>query len=344
MKNINEFSLDQIHQLWESAEAISSSELSERKRGFERLIEFDVVRRSPLITYLLSTQTYDNIEIIIVDDGSTDSSLEIAKTYEKEHTNIKVEVQNNSGAPVARNRAFEISSGDYIQYLDADDILHPDKIRLQMDVLQEEGDDTIVFGRLGVFQKEIKNTVWMDTPVYKNYDDSKQFLLDLWESGRGVFTFLWLTPRKLIEESGGWDESLAKNQDGEFFARVAFKAAKVLFLKNSISYYRTDNENSISRHVSKKSLRANFDSFETYVKLFKNDVNRPEVRKSLALVYSKYLFLVYPEHKDLVQKTEEKLRYFGFQKPIIKQGDKYYYLSKLIGVYSVMRIRKLLGK
>ena len=56
MENINEFSLDQIHQLWESAEAISSSELSERKRGFERLIEFDVVRRSPLITYLLATR------------------------------------------------------------------------------------------------------------------------------------------------------------------------------------------------------------------------------------------------------------------------------------------------
>jgi hypothetical protein len=56
LKNINEFSQDQIYQLWESAEAISSPELSERKRGFERLIEFDVVRRSPLIAYLLATR------------------------------------------------------------------------------------------------------------------------------------------------------------------------------------------------------------------------------------------------------------------------------------------------
>ncbi len=56
LRNLNEFSLDQIHQLWESAEAISSPELSERKRGLERLIEFDVVRRSPLIAYLLATR------------------------------------------------------------------------------------------------------------------------------------------------------------------------------------------------------------------------------------------------------------------------------------------------
>ncbi len=290
-------------------------------------------------------QTYENIEIIIVDDGSTDSGLEIAKQYEKEHKHIQVESQNNSGAPVARNRAFELSCGDFIQYLDADDILHPNKIRIQMEVLLEEDDHTIVYGKLGVFRKEIKNTIWYDLPVKnKNYDDSKQFLLDLWESGGGVFTFLWLTPRKLIVGSGGWDESLVKNQDGEFFARVAFKAGKVLFLKNSISYYRTDNQNSISRRVSKKSLQANFDSFETYIKLFENNMDRPDVRKSLALVYSRYLFRVYPEDKELVQKTEDKLRYLGFQKPIIKQGDKYYYLSKLIGVYGVMRIRKLLGK
>ncbi|GAI27626.1 unnamed protein product, partial [marine sediment metagenome] len=56
MKNINEFPQDQIYQLWKSTEAISSPELSKRKRGFESLIEFDVVRRSPLIAYLLATR------------------------------------------------------------------------------------------------------------------------------------------------------------------------------------------------------------------------------------------------------------------------------------------------
>ncbi len=289
-------------------------------------------------------QTYDNIEIIIVDDGSTDLSLEIAQKYEKKHKHIKIEAQNNSGASVARNRAFELSSGDFIQYLDADDILHPDKIRLQMEVLLNEDYNTIVYGKWGVFQKKIKNTVWLNPPVDKNYDDSKQFLLDLWASGGAVTTLLWLTPRKLIADSGGWNEKLSTNDDGEFFARVVFNAGKVLFLQNSIGYYRTDNENSLSRNITKKALRSIFDSFETYVELFKNNMKRSEVRKSLAFVYSKYLFSVYPEHRDLVQKTEEKLKHLGFQKPIIKKGTKYYYLSKFIGVYSVIRIIKLLGK
>ncbi len=289
-------------------------------------------------------QTYDNIEIIIVDDGSTDSSLEIAKKYEKEYKHIKVEAQNNSGASAARNRAFKLSSGDFIQYLDADDILHPDKIRLQMEVLQEEDDSTIIYGKLGVFHKEIKSTIWMKLTVNKNYDDSKQFLLDLWESGEGFITFRWLIPKKLIADSGGWNEKLSTNDDGEFFARVVFKAGKVLFSKNSIGYLRTDNENSLSRNITKKALQSIFDSFETYVELFKDKMNRSDVRRSLAYVYSKYLYSVYPEYKDLVEKTEEKLGYLGFQKPIIKKGKKYYYLSKFIGVYGVIRIRSLLKR
>ena len=72
-------------------------------------------------------QTYKNVELIIVDDGSSDRSLEIAKKYESEK--VKVFTQPHGGAPRARNFAFEKSTGDYIQYLDADDILAPDQLR-----------------------------------------------------------------------------------------------------------------------------------------------------------------------------------------------------------------------
>ena len=122
-------------------------------------------------------QTYDNIEIIIVDDGSTDSGLNIVREYENKHKNIKVEAQKNSGAPVARNRAFILSTGEYIQYIDADDLLHPDKIRLQMEVLKNSDDLTIVFGKHGYFKKTIENTEWKDLPVNKNYNSGKQFLV-----------------------------------------------------------------------------------------------------------------------------------------------------------------------
>lgn len=289
-------------------------------------------------------QTYENIEIIIIDDGSTDSGLSIARQYENNYPNVKVEAQKNSGAPVARNRAFELSTGVYIQYIDADDLLHLDKIKLQMEVLKNEDDKSVAFGKYGYFEEDIENIDWKDILVNKSYNSSKKFLLDLWESGNSVIPHMWLVPRKLIEESEGWDESLVKNQDGEFFARVVSSADKVLFVKNSIGYYRRDNKNSISRQVSKNALQASLQSFETYCELVKDDMDNPAVRRTLAYIYSKYLYNVYPVHKDLIEKTEEKLKYLGFNRPIIKYGQRYYYWSKIIGVYGVIRLRKLIGK
>ncbi|HFU76224.1 MAG TPA: glycosyltransferase family 2 protein [Arcobacter sp.] len=289
-------------------------------------------------------QTYKDIEIIIVDDGSSDSSLSIALEYEKRHSNIIVETQKNSGAAVARNKAFELSSGGYIQYLDADDVLHKDKIRIQMEYLLNEDEHTIVYGKWGIFQSTIKNTVWLKPPVPKNYNDSRQFLLDLWASGRAVTTILWLVPRNLIIKSRGWNEKLSTNDDGEFFARVVYNASKVVYMNKSLSYYRTDNNNSLSRNINQKALLSIYDSFETYINLFRQDIDKYDVRESLALVYSNYLFLVYPSNLELVKKTENKLKYLGFNKAFLSKKHKYYYLSKLIGVYNIIRIKKLLGR
>ncbi len=292
-------------------------------------------------------QTYENIEIIIVDDGSTDSSLDIAREYENKHKNIKVEVQKNSGAPVARNRAFKLSTGEYIQYIDADDLMHPDKIYLQMKVLKNSDDLTIVFGKYGDFKKNIENTKWKNLPVNKNYNSGKQFLVELWESGIAVIPHIWLIPRRLIKISGGWDESLVKNQDGEFFARVVFKVSKVLFIENSIGYYRRDNENSISRQVSRKAFESKSKSFETYVNLMKDYLDEPEVRKSLALLYSRNIYYMrynYPEYEDLIQKAEEKIIFLGFKRPLVTRNKIEYLLMDLIGEDGLTYLKKIMKK
>ena len=288
-------------------------------------------------------QSYPNIEIIIVDDGSTDNGLKIARQYEMKYTNIRIDTQSNRGAPVARNRAFKLSTGKYIQYIDADDLLHPDKIYLQMEALKNVDERSIVLGRWGTFQNSIENVIWKDLPVNKDYDNPKQFLIELWASGMAAITHVWLLPRVLVEESEKWDESLSKNQDGEFFARIISKAKKVIFVENSIAYYRKDNENSISKQISKKALSSTLKSFETYVNIVKEDIDKPDVRRSLALVYSRYLYFVYPVHQDLIEEVENILNDLGYKNPIMDK-NKYYYLSKIIGVYGVIKFRKKIGK
>src|SRR5882672_6611417 len=79
-------------------------------------------------------QTWPHKEIIVVDDGSRDQTVATARKFEAE--GVRVVTQKNSGAAAARNTAFSLCHGDYIQWLDADDLLAPDKIASQLRVLE----------------------------------------------------------------------------------------------------------------------------------------------------------------------------------------------------------------
>src|SRR5690242_9424093 len=95
-------------------------------------------------------QTWPQTEIIVVDDGSTDQTMAIVQQFQSD--NLKIVTQKNQGAAAARNKAFSLSKGDYIQWLDADDLLAPDKIASQLAALDEPPNKSVLLsGSWGQF-------------------------------------------------------------------------------------------------------------------------------------------------------------------------------------------------
>ena len=118
-------------------------------------------------------QTWDRKEIIVVDDGSTDATLAIARHFESEF--VRVVTQENQGASAARDTAFSLSQGDYFQWLDADDLLAPDKIEKQIEVLCKDASKrTLASSAWGRFlyrydrAKFVPSALWCDLSPLRN--------------------------------------------------------------------------------------------------------------------------------------------------------------------------------
>lgn len=237
-------------------------------------------------------QTWTNKEIIIVDDGSVDNSLAIARQYENSW--IKVFVQQNNGASAARNTGLREAKGDYIQFLDADDLLSVDKIANQFEFLEKNPGKLVVCSTIhfndGEDYESSLPSPYEEVFLLSN-DDPVHFLINLWggfsENGSMIQPNAWLTPKNIIETAGLWNEEITVDDDGEFFCRVVLQS-KGIVKSGGYNYYRKhNNRQSLSAQKSiagitsklkaavlkKRALLAGTNSFGAHVAIYKSLIN-----------------------------------------------------------------------
>lgn len=205
-------------------------------------------------------QTYKNIELIIVDDGSTDSSFAIASQF-KNH-NIKLIQQSNKGASAARNYGFRLAKGDYIQYLDADDIIHASKIEDQLRVLCSYSDKCLIGCNWRYFINDLDST-FQTMPFHLSQltlFNKTEWLINRYY----MIPHTWLISKKLIELTGDWNENLTLNDDGEYFYRLIAKTEGVIMDNKVLAFYRAGNPNSLSTQRTKDAMLSWFESVKTY--------------------------------------------------------------------------------
>lgn len=283
-------------------------------------------------------QSWKNVEIIIVDDGSTDSTIDIVNQFSD--SKIKLIRQNNQGACKARNVGFQNSVGDYIMYLDADDLLSKFKIEYQLRSLIGLDYKVIASCKWDRFYNNIEEAKFPHLFIYNNYDNPIDFLVDMWNNGEMMQTSVWLVARKLIEISGGWNEKLAKNQDGEFFARVLMNSSSIIFCEDAKVFYRSGLSDSVSKDNSKIKAASLLHSFELYEKYICCIDNSEKVKKALVRNYSLFMYLNYDKYSDLVSICKQRIELLG-HKPSIVGGKLFKKIAYIIGFERSLKLRSI---
>lgn len=245
-------------------------------------------------------QTYSNIEIIVVNDGSRDKTLEIVKRYET--STLKVIHQDNAGGGTARNTALAHAQGDYIQWLDHDDILAATKISEQVQHARSLDDERLLLsGAFGTFYFCPDRAKITPGPLWADLSPLDYFYIKF-ERDEWLHTTCWLVGRKVAEKAGPWLDLRSPDDDGEYFCRVVAASAGIIFVPTAKSYWRVGNPASFSssRENSIDSLRALLESSRRCIAHFRSLEDSDRSRKACVTFLRNRLIYYYPRHRELL--------------------------------------------
>jgi glycosyltransferase involved in cell wall biosynthesis len=249
-------------------------------------------------------QTWPRKEIIVVDDGSRDCTASIARRFESR--NVSVISIPNGGAANARNHALRLSQGDYHQWLDADDLLAPDKIERQMAALGEvDTKRTLLSSAWAYFKYRPKKAHFIPNALWQDLSPADWLTAKMSENLH-MQTATWLVSRELTEAAGPWDLRLQSDDDGEYFCRVLFASEGTRFVPEAKVFYREIA--SLNRVSYIGNSDAKKDSMLVSMKLhiqYLRSVEDSERTRNACLKYLESWYgNFYPERPDIVAELQ----------------------------------------
>lgn len=274
-------------------------------------------------------QTWPRKEIIVVNDGSGDDSLAVARRYEAR--GVRVIDQPNRGASAARNAGLGTARGEYVQFLDADDILALGKVDAQMRLFTLRGrENVLVSGGWARFQRDPREADFVPQANWRDMT-GVEFLQMHFETGAMMQPAAWLSPRALLDRAGPWDESLSLNDDGEYFARVMLAAERIVFCADARSYYRSGLTNSLSGRSDRRALESLYRSVDLTLGYLNSSDTSPRTIAASAHGWKWIAFEMYPGAPDLARAAERNSVMLGGSRRPFPAGGRFQLASMFLG-------------
>ena len=283
-------------------------------------------------------QTWERKEIIVVDDGSTDDTLAIARGFEPQ--GVRVVTQANQGAAASRNKAFSLSKGDYIQWLDADDLLAPDKIAKQMEARRLcRSNMTLLSSAWGQFMYRAHRANFLPTALWRDLSPTEWLVCKMGQNLH-MQTATWLVSRELTHAAGPWDTRLLGDDDGEYFCRILLASDGVRFVPEAKVYYRTSGPTSLSYlGRAQHKLDAQWVSMQLHIGYLRSLENSQRVQVACLTYLQNWLIYFYPERPDIVEQAEAMAGNLGGRLRVPRLSWKYSWLAMVVGCRLTKRIQ-----
>lgn len=275
-------------------------------------------------------QTWSRKEIIVVDDGSKDQTGEIAQRFGSK--GVAVVSTENQGVGAARNLALHLSKGDFIQWLDADDLLAPDKIERQLTALREINNNRILASCAWAhFYFRTRHVRFAHNSLCKDLSPVEWLLRKMGENLH-MANATWLTSRELADAAGPFDTTLAFDDDGEYFCRVLLASEGTRFVPGTGMFYRVSGTASTSYiGTSDKKRESLLRSMKLHMQYLRSLEESERVRQACLTYLQNWYVVFYPDRKDLIAELQALAKQLGGCLTPPRLGRHYAWLTPIIG-------------
>lgn len=194
-------------------------------------------------------QTYQDFEIVIVNDGSTDATAEVAAELAASDPRILYSFQENQGLAKTRNTGFAKSHGTFIQFLDADDLIAADKLYEQMQLFDAHPDIDVVYSNYQTFSSETGQTTGRYSTEFLGKEPLEDFLFK-WERGLSIPIHAALFKRSVFGNALPFREELRAKEDWVMWVSIALSGSRFAFIDKDFALYRMHGDNMCRDHCA----------------------------------------------------------------------------------------------